>query len=51
MEMQQGEDGQVIFNFHFKQALSVKMMKAHEVCQMLQISKGFLNRLGEGEPY
>jgi excisionase family DNA binding protein len=45
MEMQQGEDGQVIFNFHFKQTLSVKMMKAHEVCQMLQISKGFLQRL------
>jgi len=45
MEMQQREDGKIIFNFHFKQALSVKMMKTHEVCQMLQISKSFLHKL------
>jgi excisionase family DNA binding protein len=36
------EEGQMIFNFTFKNTDSVKLMKSEQVCQMLQISKSFL---------
>ena len=40
------EDGQsVFFNFHFKPMYMARMLDSDNVCEMLQISKSFLNNL------
>ncbi len=43
--VQRSEDGEIVFNFYFKQVYLSKMLTGSDVCDMLQVSKTFLNRL------
>jgi excisionase family DNA binding protein len=45
LNVQQCEQGQIVFKFHFDNTETVKMLKPEHVCQMLQISKSFLSKL------
>jgi excisionase family DNA binding protein len=45
LDIEESEDGQIIFNFHLKQVYGTKTLNPHDVCEMLQISKSFLSRL------
>ncbi|MEI7637345.1 MAG: helix-turn-helix domain-containing protein [Syntrophus sp. (in: bacteria)] len=45
LDMRQRPDGQIVFNFQFKKADTVKMLTSQHVCLMLQISKSFLMNL------
>ena len=45
LTIQQQPDGQVVFNFHFDFDRDWMMLKADQVCQMMQISRNSLNRL------
>ncbi|HVN95700.1 MAG TPA: helix-turn-helix domain-containing protein [Syntrophorhabdaceae bacterium] len=45
MSMQQTVDGKTAFNFHFKPVYTTRMLDAHDVAIMLQISKSMLYRL------
>jgi excisionase family DNA binding protein len=45
LDVQKHPDGQIVFNFQFKKADTVRMLKAEHVCQMLQISKSLLMKL------
>lgn len=38
-------DGRIIFNFCFQESLTVHMLRLDQVCQMLQISRSFLQKL------
>lgn len=49
LDIQQGKDGRIIFNFNFKKAHPVKMLKSDQVCQMLQISRSSLTKLVRGK--
>lgn len=44
-DVQQHPDGQIFFNFQFKNVDTVKMLKSIHVCQMLQIGKSTLMTL------
>jgi excisionase family DNA binding protein len=43
--VQRSEEGEIVFNFYFKQVYLSKMLTASDVCDMLQVSRGFVNRL------
>jgi excisionase family DNA binding protein len=43
--VERSEDGEIVFNFYFKQVNLSKMLTSSDVCNMLQVSKTFLNRL------
>jgi excisionase family DNA binding protein len=45
LDIEEGEDGQIVFNFHVKQVYGTKTLNPHDVCEMLQISKSFLSKL------
>ena len=45
INVQQREDGQISLNFFFDRANALRLLKAHHVCEMLQISKSFLGKL------
>jgi excisionase family DNA binding protein len=43
--VQRSEDGEIVFNFYFKQVYLLKMLTSSDVCNMLQVSRSFLTRL------
>jgi excisionase family DNA binding protein len=43
--VERSEDGEIVFNFYFKQVYLSKMLTTSNVCNMLQVSRAFLNRL------
>lgn len=45
VNVERSEDGNIIFNFYFKQVYFARMLTSADVCSMLQISKTFLSRL------
>jgi excisionase family DNA binding protein len=45
VNVERSEDGNIIFNFYFKQVYLARMLTSADVCSMLQISKAFLSRL------
>jgi excisionase family DNA binding protein len=45
LDVQHDHDGQIVFNFQFKKADTVRMLKSEHVCQMLQISNTLLMKL------
>lgn len=45
LNVQRGENGELILNFYAQKAHTVRMLKPDEVCQMLQVSKWFLMKL------
>jgi excisionase family DNA binding protein len=45
VNVERSEDGNIVFNFYFKQVYSARMLTSADVCSMLQISKAFLSRL------
>ncbi len=45
LDVQQQEDGHIVFKFNLEKMDTVKMLKSEHVCQMLQISKSLLSRL------
>jgi len=45
LDVQHGENGQLVLNFYVQQAHTVTMLKPDDVCQMLQVSKWFLMKL------
>ena len=38
-------DGKIVLNFHFNNSMSLRMLRCDQVCQMLQISRSFLQKL------
>lgn len=46
--VQRSEDGEIVFNFYFKQACVMKMLTGSDVCDMLQVSRAFLAKLVRG---
>ena len=48
VNVQRTEEGNVVFNFYFRQVYFAKMLTSADVCSMLQISKAFLSRLVKG---
>jgi len=47
--VQQQDDGQISLNFYFDQGKRLRMLKAKQVCEMLQISRSFLGTLVKTE--
>jgi len=45
VNVERTEEGNVVFNFYFRQVYFAKMLTSADVCSMLQISKAFLSRL------
>ncbi|OPY70993.1 MAG: Helix-turn-helix domain protein [Syntrophorhabdus sp. PtaU1.Bin002] len=45
LDLEQYEDGQIVFNIHLKQVNGANMLSSKNVCQMLQISRSFLRKL------
>jgi excisionase family DNA binding protein len=45
LELQQQENGAVVFNFHIDPDHNLMMFKPDQVCRMMQISRHLLNRL------
>jgi len=45
LNIQRAEDGEVTFNFYFKQVYLSKLLTIPDVCGMLQVSKAFLTRM------
>ncbi len=43
--IKRSEDGEITFNFYFKQVYLSRMLTCSDVCDMLQVSKALLNRL------
>jgi excisionase family DNA binding protein len=43
--VERSENGEIIFNFYFKQVYLSKMLTTSDVCTMLQVSRAFLGRL------
>jgi excisionase family DNA binding protein len=38
-------EGKIVLNFHFNNSMSLRMLRCDQVCQMLQISRSFLQKL------
>ncbi len=38
-------EGKIVLNFHFNDSMSLRMLRCDHVCQMLQISRSFLQKL------
>lgn len=49
LELQQQENGAVVFNFHIDPDRHLMMFKPDQVCRMMQISRHLLNRLVKEE--
>jgi excisionase family DNA binding protein len=45
LDLEQYEDGQIVFNLHLKQIYSADMLNSKDVCRMLQVSRSFLAKL------
>jgi excisionase family DNA binding protein len=45
LDVQHDHEGQIVFNFQFTKADTVRMLKSEHVCQMLQISHTLLMKL------
>lgn len=45
LDVQQGENGQLVLNFHEQKPHTITMLKPEDVCRMLQVSKWFLMKL------
>ncbi|OPY77705.1 MAG: Helix-turn-helix domain protein [Syntrophorhabdus sp. PtaU1.Bin153] len=45
LDVEQYEDGQIVFNIRLKQVNGANMLSSKNVCQMLQISSSFLRKL------
>jgi excisionase family DNA binding protein len=45
LNLHQEEDGSIVFNFHLDLDHNLTMLKADQVCRMMQISRHLLNRL------
>ena len=43
--VQRSENGEITFNFYFKQVYLSRMLTVSDVCNMLQVSKAFLNKM------
>lgn len=43
--VQQQQDGQISLNFYFDRGNTLRLLKAKQVCEMLQISRSFLGKL------
>jgi len=43
--VQRSDEGEIVFNFYFKQVYLSRMLTTSDVCTMLQISRAFLSRL------
>ena len=48
LNMKKAED-QTVFNFHFGEAESMKLLKTKEACRVLQVSTSFLMKLVKGK--
>ena len=49
LDLEQYEDGQIVFNLHLRQVQRADMIDSKKVCQMLQISRSFLAKLIKAE--
>jgi excisionase family DNA binding protein len=49
LDLEQYEDGQIVFNLHLRQVQRADMIDSKKVCQMLQISRSFLTKLIKAE--
>ena len=49
LDLEDYEDGQIVFNLHLKQVPRADMLSSKKVCQMLQISRSFLSKLTKEE--
>ena len=49
LNMERRNEGQFVFNFHVEKDTSLRLLKAKHVCQMLQVSSGFLRKLVKAE--
>ena len=38
-------DGRLCFNYHFNDSLTIRMLAPNQVCQMLQVSRSFLQKI------
>lgn len=45
LDIQEAEEGQIVFNLHLKQVFGTKTLSMKEVCDVLQASKSFVVRL------
>ena len=45
VDIAQGPEGSIVFNFSFRQVHTVKMLSLKDVCAMLSVSRWFLARL------
>lgn len=45
VNLHQGEDGSIVFNFHLDLDHNLMMLKPLQVCRMMQISRSLLNRM------
>ncbi|HBA53053.1 MAG TPA: hypothetical protein DCZ04_00930 [Syntrophorhabdus aromaticivorans] len=45
LDLEQYEDGQIVFNIHLKQVNGANMLSPKNVCRMLQISRSLLRKL------
>lgn len=45
LDIEQYEDGQIVFNLHIRQVFGAKMLNGRAVCEMLQMSPGSLRKL------
>lgn len=43
--VQRSENGEIVFNFYFKQVHVLRMLTSSDVCDMLLVSRAFLSKL------
>lgn len=48
-DIQQDEEGKIIFNFHFKPIYTIEMLSSKQVCEMLQVSRKYIAKLVKTE--
>ena len=45
LDIKLNSDGRISLNYHFNDSLLLRMLSSNQVCQMLQISRSFLQKL------
>ena len=45
LDIKLNPDGRISLNYRFNESLVVRMLSPQQVCQMLQISRGFLQKI------
>jgi excisionase family DNA binding protein len=45
LDIKLSEDGHLSLNFHYNESMLLRMLSSNQVCQMLQISRSFLQKL------